>query len=103
MSVTWYTAVGLAAALLTSTSFVPQLVARLRNPRSARLAWGTLAAFSAGVSLWIVYGVYRRDWIIIGANVFILINLLLLAGVQAWQERRTPAWDDDAGRPAGSE
>jgi MtN3 and saliva related transmembrane protein len=82
-----WTIIGLAAALLTSTSFIPQLLLRLRKPAEARLSYGTLAAFLAGSLLWAAYGVHLRDMIIIGANVFIFSNLVLLAGLQIFQKK----------------
>lgn len=84
----WWSAVGLAAALLTSTSFIPQLVLRLRRPDAARLSFGTLAAFLGGVILWTAYGLHLRDWIIIGANVFVFLNLSAIAVVQILQEKK---------------
>ena len=79
--------VGLCAAALTSTSFIPQLVLRLRRPGQARVAYGTLGAFMLGASFWTAYGVHLEDWIIIGANIFIFINLGAIALVQFIQEK----------------
>jgi MtN3 and saliva related transmembrane protein len=84
----WWTGVGLVAALLTDTSFVPQLVLRLRRPDAARISFGTLATFLTGVILWTAYGIHLQDWIIIGANVFIFLNLGAIAVVQMVQERK---------------
>ncbi|MEW6516130.1 MAG: PQ-loop domain-containing transporter [candidate division FCPU426 bacterium] len=84
----WWAAVGVAAAALTSTSFVPQLLLRLRRPDAARMSFGTLGTFLAGVTLWGVYGIYLRDWIIIGANLFIFLNLAAIAIVQIVQEKK---------------
>ena len=80
-------AVGLSAAALTSTAFIPQLILRIRNPGQARVAYGSLGAFMLGASLWAAYGVHLGDWIIIGANIFIILNLGVLAAVQFVQEK----------------
>ncbi len=80
--------IGVLAAVLTSTSFIPQLVVRLRNPRAARLSYGTLAVFMLGGSFWTVYGIHLHDPIIICANVFIFINLAAIGAVQ-WQQEKT--------------
>jgi MtN3 and saliva related transmembrane protein len=79
--------VGLTAAALTSTAFIPQLILRIRNPDQARVAYGTIGIFMLGASLWATYGAHLQDWIIIGANIFILLNLGLLAVVQFIQEK----------------
>ncbi|MBN1595550.1 hypothetical protein JW933_06455 [candidate division FCPU426 bacterium] len=81
-------AIGLAAAGLTATSFLPQLIARLRDPRAVRISNGTLACFMTGVFLWTLYGVHLQDAIIIGANIFIFANLTAIAAVQFWQDRK---------------
>jgi MtN3 and saliva related transmembrane protein len=82
---TWFW-VGLTAAFFTSTSFIPQTISRLRNPGHARVSYLTLGTLGLGAFLWLLYGIYRQDWIIIGANGFIDINLILLAAIQFVQE-----------------
>jgi len=61
-------ALGLAAAALTSLSYLPQ--ARKAIPRGATgdLSLKTLGALLAGLFLWVVYGVLRSDVVIVIAN-----------------------------------
>lgn len=80
-------AIGIAAALLTATSFIPQLVICWRHPGQARVAFITIFQFMLGAMLWAAYGIHLQDWIIIGANIFIISNLLAIAAVQWWQEK----------------
>lgn len=80
--------IGLAAACLTSTSFIPQLIYNLRQPGAGRLSYGTLTTFVGGVVLWGVYGFHLRDWIIVGANAFTLTTLIALVALQGWQDLR---------------
>jgi MtN3 and saliva related transmembrane protein len=80
--------IGTAAAALTATSFIPQIITELRHPNRARVAYGTLGAFIAGSALWAAYGFHLRDWIIIGANLFILSNLILLTLLQLSRDIR---------------
>jgi MtN3 and saliva related transmembrane protein len=80
--------IGLAAAVFTSTSFIPQTITRLRDPKQARVSYLTLGTLGFGAFLWLLYGIHLRDWIIIGANGFIDTNLVLLAGIQWAQERK---------------
>ena len=86
--VSGWSVVGLVAAFFTSTSFIPQTIARLRNPGHARVSYLTLGTLGLGAFLWLLYGIYRQDGIIIGANGFIDINLVLLAVIQFFQENR---------------
>jgi MtN3 and saliva related transmembrane protein len=84
----FWSAVGLAAAALTATSFIPQIISQLRRPDCSRVSYGTLSAFILGATLWTAYGVHLRDAIIIGANLFILSTLIILVCLQAFH--RTP-------------
>jgi MtN3 and saliva related transmembrane protein len=74
----FWTILGILAALLTATSFIPQIIVRLRNPSQARISWVTLGIFMLGCALWIAYGFHLQDNIVIGANIFILSNVLIL-------------------------
>ena len=62
------TALGAAAAVLTSLSYIPQV--RKAWPRNSTddLSLRMLIALTAGLALWIVYGLLRHDWVIVGAN-----------------------------------
>lgn len=79
--------VGLAAAFFTSTSFIPQLIQRWKNPAHARISYGTLGTFLCGTTLWAAYGIHLGDWIIIGANSFVFLNVSALMLLQWVQER----------------
>lgn len=60
--------VGVVAAALTSLSYIPQL--RKAWPRGATddISLKMLVVLSLGLSLWIVYGLVRRDWVVAIAN-----------------------------------
>ncbi|MCD4812234.1 hypothetical protein K8S19_00855 [bacterium] len=83
-----WTLIGLSAAALTATSFIPQLIAKIKKPGSVRMANGTLAVFMAGVFFWFLYGFHLGDGIIIIANGFIFCNLAAIAFLQ-WREKET--------------
>lgn len=53
--------VGLLAAVLTTGSWIPQLLRVWRTRSSDDLSWGYLATFTSGLVLWLVYGISRRD------------------------------------------
>jgi MtN3 and saliva related transmembrane protein len=65
--------IGLLAGILTTIAFVPQVI-KTWSTRSARdISLGMFAAFTAGVLLWIVYGVLLRAAPIIIANAVTLV------------------------------
>ncbi len=62
------TAVGLAAAVLSSLSYVPQVRKVWSGQPTDDLSLHTLIALTAGLCLWIVYGILKLDWIVFLAN-----------------------------------
>jgi MtN3 and saliva related transmembrane protein len=71
----WYI-VGIAAALLTTFGFVPQIIKMHRTKSVKDVSLITLFQFSAGVILWTLYGIHLGDYIIIAANVISFITLV---------------------------
>lgn len=64
----WYL-IGILAALLTTFGFVPQIIKMHKTRSSKDVSLATLCQFSAGVFLWMLYGIHLGDAIIIMANV----------------------------------
>ena len=67
---------GSAAAVLTTTSFVPQVWKVWRSRHTADISLGMYALFTLGVALWLGYGIMLDSWPVILANAI----TLLLAG-----------------------
>ena len=70
--------IGSCAALLTMTAFFPQIFKVFHTKSLKDVSLITLLQLSFGVSLWIVYGFYRNDPIIIIANAISLLSLLIM-------------------------
>ncbi len=70
------TAIGLLAALLTTTAFLPQVLHTLATRDTRGISLRMYAIFVAGVLLWLIYGLLMHDWPLILANAV----TLLLAG-----------------------
>ena len=70
--------IGLTAALLTTFSFVPQIIKVVRSKSVRDVSLFMLLQFSLGVSFWVLYGIYLKDAIIIGANCVTLLTLTIL-------------------------
>jgi MtN3 and saliva related transmembrane protein len=64
---------GLVAAVLTTGSFVPQALLTLRTRDVSGISLGMYSAFTAGVALWLGYGLMLRDWPIVLANAVTLV------------------------------
>ena len=73
-----WTVIGAIAATLTMFSFVPQIFRSLRTRSVNDVSPVTLFQLSAGVLLWMIYGIARRDPIIFIANLVTLITLTTL-------------------------
>jgi MtN3 and saliva related transmembrane protein len=63
---------GLAAATLTTGSFIPQIARLWRTKDASGISLVTFAAFSVGIVLWLAYGLLLRAWPIVVANVLTL-------------------------------
>ena len=66
-------AIGLAAGVLTTLAFVPQVI-RVWRTRSARdLSLASFAIFTVGVALWLAYGIAIGALPVIVANAVTLV------------------------------
>ncbi len=70
--------IGALAASLTMFSFIPQILKVMRTKSAGDVSLATLVQLAAGVSLWIAYGVYLKDAIIIIANMITLASMVTL-------------------------
>ena len=73
-----FVVLGLLGAILTSTSWLPQIAKAWRTRSLTDISWATLGIFGAGTLCWFFYGLFREDWIIIGANAFISVCISTL-------------------------
>ena len=62
------TYVGGNAAVLASLSYLPQVRKAWPRGSTGDLSLGMLAALTLGLSLWLVYGLLRHDWVIVSSN-----------------------------------
>lgn len=71
--------IGYGAAFLTTVSFVPQAWLTVRSRNVSGISLGMYTLFTAGVALWLMYGVIQRSWPLVGANaVTFLLALTVL-------------------------
>lgn len=82
--------VGVIAAILTTFGFVPQIV-KMYETKSARdVSLITLVQYSAGVTLWALYGKFIGDPILIAANIISLGTLIVAIGLYLVYQRNRP-------------
>jgi MtN3 and saliva related transmembrane protein len=81
------TVIGAIAAVCTTLSNLPQLKKCWETGSAGDLSLRMLLLRSTGVALWIGYGVFRGDWVIIISNA---ISLLLLLGILFFKLREKP-------------
>lgn len=60
-------AVGIAGAVLTTLCWLPQALKILRDRDTRALSLPATATFTAGMALWLVYGLALVDWPLIGS------------------------------------
>lgn len=72
------TLLGFVAGTLTTISFVPQVLHAWRSKRCDDLSWAMLLTFSAGVVLWLIYGLRLSAMPVIVANAVTLVLLLII-------------------------
>jgi MtN3 and saliva related transmembrane protein len=73
---------GFAAGAMTTISFVPQVIKAWRTRRCEDLSWGMLLSFTAGVVLWLAYGLAQHEAPIIATNAVTLVLVLMLIAMK---------------------
>ena len=64
---------GYAAAALTTVAFVPQVVRIWRSKNTRDISLGMYVIFTAGIALWLVYGILLGSMPIIIANCITIV------------------------------
>jgi MtN3 and saliva related transmembrane protein len=70
---------GYLAAVLTTLSFLPQAIKAIKEKSTEGISFIMYCLFTAGVFLWLIYGLFMNDIPIIIANLitFILAAIIL--------------------------
>lgn len=73
------TVLGFVAGALTAISMLPQLIKTLKLKKAEEVSVLMLVVLITGVSLWLFYGVLKKDWPIVITNATsLLINLIMM-------------------------
>jgi MtN3 and saliva related transmembrane protein len=87
---TWFDIIGSLAGTFTTISFVPQVVKTWRSGCAEDLSMFMFSLFSAGVLLWLIYGIALGSLPIILANgvTLVLASIILLLKIRYSLRRR---------------
>ncbi len=79
MSINSVTLIGLLAAALTTTSFIPQVIKSWRMKETKDISLWMFLILGTGIFLWMVYGLLIQDLPVILANSisFVLVVVIL--------------------------
>jgi len=90
--------IGSLAACLTTASFVPQAWLSFRTRDVSGVSLLMYSIFTAGVALWLAYGLLLGSWPMVIANTITLVLALMILGMNLkyGRSRTAPA----PGRPA---
>jgi len=71
--------VGFLAAILSTFSFLPQVIKTWKSKSAKDLSLGMYLLVSSSVLMWLIYGILQVDWPIILANIVTLsLSLVIL-------------------------
>ena len=69
---------GFVAAILTTFSFVPQVMHVWRTRSVADISLGMYSTYTFGIAIWLIYGILIMSWPVILSN---LVTLVLASSV----------------------
>lgn len=81
-------AIGCLAVMRTTCAFVPQAHLAGKTRRTDGISIGMYAIFSAGVLLWLIYGILIGAWPMIVANVVTLLLAVFIVAPRLRHGRR---------------
>ena len=76
--------IGYLAATLTTSSFVPQAWLTFKTRDVSGISLSMYSAFTAGIALWLVYGILISAWPIVIANTITLLLAAGILGMRVW-------------------
>ncbi|MBU3957495.1 MAG: SemiSWEET transporter [Nanoarchaeota archaeon] len=70
---------GLIAGALTTAAFLPQVIKTWKSKQTGDISLMMFLAFTSGVFLWLLYGIYINSLPVIAANlVTFILSLIIL-------------------------
>jgi MtN3 and saliva related transmembrane protein len=78
---------GFAAAVCTTSAFVPQVWMVWRQRGAPGISTGMYLMFIAGVAMWLLYGLALNSWPVVIANGVTLLLASAILGMKLYFER----------------
>ena len=75
-------AIGAIGALLTTVCWLPQALQIMRERDTRAISLTTTSGFTAGMFLWLVYGMALADWPLIGSSAITLALMLVILALK---------------------
>jgi MtN3 and saliva related transmembrane protein len=84
MEINYLTTLGLAAGLLTTIAYLPQVIKTWKSKSAQDLSWSMLIVLCIGIVLWLAYGFLVQDVPVIAANILtlILVSIILVLKIR---------------------
>lgn len=100
--------IGGIAAVLASLSYIPQVRKAWPRGSTEDLSLGMLSALTLALTLWLIYGILRGDWVLVVANAIGALLCGLVLGCKLRDIRRLTSddgmlWSRPRYRRAGCE
>jgi MtN3 and saliva related transmembrane protein len=91
--------IGLIAGLLTTTAFIPQVWKIYRTKSGKDVSGRMFSILSAGIVLWLIYGILVRSVPLILTNAVTLVLSLAIIALKIRYRRRARGGEQDIGLP----
>jgi MtN3 and saliva related transmembrane protein len=91
--------IGLIAGLLTTAAFIPQVWKIYRTKSGKDISGRMFSLFSAGIVLWLIYGVLLESMPLILSNAVTLALSLTIIALKIRYRQRGVGADRDVGMP----
>ena len=75
-------AIGAIGALLTTVCWLPQALQIMRERDTRAISLTATSGFTAGMFLWLVYGIALADWPLIGSSAITLALMLVILALK---------------------
>lgn len=91
--------IGLIAGLLTTTAFIPQVLKIYRTKSGKDVSGRMFSILSAGIVLWLIYGILVRSVPLILTNAVTLVLSLAIIALKIRYRQRARGGVQDIGLP----
>jgi len=91
--------IGLIAGLLTTTAFIPQVWKIYRTKSGKDISARMISLFTAGLVLWLIYGILLHSLPLILSNVVTLVLSLAIIALKIRYRQRPGGEEQDIGLP----